>query len=72
MRVLVACEFSGTVRDEFAAKGHDAWSCDLLPSEKPGNHYQGDVFDILHEQWDLMIAHPSGVQMGTDEGGGAT
>ena len=58
MRVLVACEFSGTVRDAFAARGHDAWSCDLLPSETPGNHYQGDVFDILHEQWDLMIAHP--------------
>lgn len=58
MRVLVACEFSGTVRDAFAAKGHDAWSCDLLPSETPGNHYKGDVFDILHEQWDLMIAHP--------------
>lgn len=58
MRVIVVGEFSGTVRDEFAAKGHDAWSCDLLPSERPGNHYQGDALDILHERWDLMIAHP--------------
>lgn len=58
MRVLVACEFSGTVRDAFAAKGHDAWSCDLLPSEKPGNHIQGDVLDVLNDGWDLMIAHP--------------
>lgn len=58
MRVLVACEFSGTVRDAFASRGHDSWSCDLLPSESPGNHYQGDVMDILHESWDLMIAHP--------------
>jgi len=58
MKVLVACEFSGTVRDAFAAKGHDAWSCDLLPSDKPGNHYQGDVFDIINDGWDLMIAHP--------------
>ena len=58
MRVLVACEFSGVVRDAFAAKGHDALSCDLLPSDKPGNHYQGDVFDIINDRWDLMIAHP--------------
>lgn len=59
MRVLVACEFSGTVRDAFAAKGHDAWSCDILPTEKPGQHYQGDVRDVLYsQQWDLMIAHP--------------
>lgn len=58
MKVLVACEFSGTVRDAFSAKGHDAMSCDLLPSDKPGNHYQGDVFDIINEGWDLMIAHP--------------
>lgn len=58
MRVLVACEFSGTVRDAFAAKGHDAWSCDLLPTEKPGNHIQGDVLEILEDGWDLMIAHP--------------
>lgn len=58
MRVLVACEFSGIVRDAFAARGHDAWSCDLLPSERPGNHIQGDVLDILNDGWDLMIAHP--------------
>ena len=58
MRILVACEYSGTVRDAFAARGHDAWSCDLLPTERPGNHYQGDVFDIIDDSWDLMIAHP--------------
>ncbi len=58
MRILVACEYSGTVRDAFAARGHDAWSCDLLPTERPGNHYQGDVFDIIDNSWDLMIAHP--------------
>jgi site-specific DNA-cytosine methylase len=46
------------VRDAFAARGHDAWSCDLLPTERPGNHYQGDVFDIIDNSWDLMIAHP--------------
>lgn len=58
MRVLVACEFSGTVRDAFVALGHDAVSCDLLPSERPGPHYQGDVRDVLYDGWDLMIAHP--------------
>ena len=58
MRVLVACEFSGTVREAFAKRGHDAWSCDLLPTEIPGNHYQGDVFDIINDGWDLMVAHP--------------
>jgi site-specific DNA-cytosine methylase len=60
MRVLVACEFSGVVRDAFAARGHDAWSCDLLPSETPGNHYHGDVFRFLDmaNPFDLMIAHP--------------
>lgn len=58
MRVLVACEFSGTVRDAFAKLGHDAWSCDLEPTEIPGNHYQGDVMDIINDGWDLMIAHP--------------
>ena len=57
-RVLVACEFSGVVRDSFTSLGIEAWSCDLLPSEKPGKHYQGDVFDILYEGWDLMVAHP--------------
>jgi hypothetical protein len=54
----VACEYSGTVRDAFAAQGHDAWSCDVLPSEKPGNHLQCDVRDVLGGGWQLMIAHP--------------
>ena len=58
MRVLVACEFSGVVREAFRKRGHDAWSCDLLPTEIPGNHIQGDVLDILDDGWDLMIAHP--------------
>ena len=58
MKVLVACEYSGIVRDAFAAKGHDAWSCDILPTESPGNHYQGDVLEYLDKGWDLMIAHP--------------
>jgi hypothetical protein len=58
MRVLVACEFSGTVRDAFIARGHDAMSCDLLPTEKTGPHHQGSVLDILDHGWDLMIAHP--------------
>jgi site-specific DNA-cytosine methylase len=58
MKVLVACEYSGTVRDAFVARGHDAMSCDLLPTDRPGNHYKGDVFDVLGGGWDLMIAHP--------------
>lgn len=58
MKVLVACEFSGVVRDAFIAKGHDAMSCDLLPTEKPGSHFQGNVEDIIKDGWDLMIAHP--------------
>ena len=58
MRVLVACEFSGVVRDAFDALGHDAWSCDLLPSEKWGHHIEGDVLAELDRGWDLMIAHP--------------
>lgn len=58
MRVLVACEFSGAVRDAFRALGHDAVSCDLLPTEKPGPHMQGDVLTLLDGEWDLMIAHP--------------
>ena len=58
MRVLVACEFSGTVRDAFIREGHEAMSCDLLPSEGPGPHHQGDVRDVLRNGWDLMIAHP--------------
>ena len=58
MKVLVACEYSGTVRDAFRARGHDALSCDLLPTDALGPHYQGDVRDILDDGWDLMIAHP--------------
>jgi len=58
MKVLIACEFSGVVRDAFIAKGHDAVSCDLLPTETPGHHYQGDVFDIINNGFDLMIAFP--------------
>jgi hypothetical protein len=58
VKILVACEFSGTVRDAFAKLGHDVMSCDLLPSDKGGNHYQGSVLDVLHDGWDLMIAHP--------------
>lgn len=57
-KVLVACEYSGTVRDAFAAAGHDAMSCDLLPTDAPGPHYQGDIRDVLSDDWDLMIAHP--------------
>lgn len=60
MRVLVACEFSGRVRDAFARRGHDAWSCDFLPSETPGNHIQDNVLshEVVGRGWDLMIAHP--------------
>ena len=58
MRVLVACEYSGAVRDAFTARGHEALSCDLLPSDTPGSHYQGDVRDVLGMGWDLMVAHP--------------
>jgi hypothetical protein len=58
MKVLIACEYSGTVRDAFAAKGHYAMSCDILPTENEGLHYQGDVMDIINDGWDLMIAHP--------------
>lgn len=60
MRVLVACEFSGIVRDAFIAAGHDAWSCDLLPSERPGPHIMGDALVAAHRSgpWELMIAHP--------------
>jgi len=58
MRVLVACEYSGAVRDEFIKLGHDAMSCDLLPTDVPGPHYEGDVFDIINDGWDLMIAFP--------------
>lgn len=58
MRVLVACEYSGTVRDAFRSLGHEALSCDLLPTDVPGPHYQGNVLDILGDGWDLMVAHP--------------
>lgn len=58
MRVLVACEFSGIVRDAFKSCGHDAWSCDILPTENQGNHYQCDVREVIGLGWDLMIAHP--------------
>lgn len=58
MKVLIACEFSGIVREAFKQKGHDAWSCDLLPTEIDGNHFECDVLDILNKGWDLMIAHP--------------
>lgn len=64
MNVLVACEYSGVVRDAFAKRGHNAWSCDLLPSDAPGNHYEGDALDIINDgcptggKWDLLIAHP--------------
>jgi hypothetical protein len=58
MKILIACEFSGIVREAFKAKGHDVWSCDLLPTEIPGQHIQGDVLEILGDGWDMMIAHP--------------
>ena len=58
MNILVACEFSGRVRDAFKAKGHNAISCDLLDTEVEGNHIKGDVRDILYDGWDMMIAHP--------------
>ena len=58
MKILIACEYSGTVRDAFIAKGHEAISCDLLPTDVVGPHYQGDVMDIINDGWDLMIAHP--------------
>jgi hypothetical protein len=58
MRVLVACEYSGTVRDAFIKAGHNAMSCDILPTDIPGPHYQGDVSDVIGDGWDIMIAHP--------------
>jgi len=58
LKVLVACEYSGRVRDAFIARGHDAMSCDLLPTDVPGPHYQGDVFDVISDGWDLMVCHP--------------
>lgn len=58
LKVLIACEYSGRARDAFAKLGHFAMSCDLLPSDAPGLHYQGDVFDVIDQGWDIMIAHP--------------
>ena len=58
MKILIACEFSGTVRDAFIKLGHDATSCDLEPTDVPGPHYQGNVLDIINDNWDMMIAHP--------------
>ena len=58
MRVLVACEYSGVVRDAFIRKGHSAWSCDILPTDVEGPHFQCDVREIVNKEWDLMIAHP--------------
>lgn len=58
MKILIACEFSGIVREAFTKLGHDVVSCDLLPTEKKGRHYQGPVEDIIHDNWDMMIAHP--------------
>ena len=58
MKVLIACESSGTVRDAFIRAGHDAMSCDMLPTEKTGPHYLGDVLDVLGDGWDLLIGHP--------------
>ena len=59
MKVLVACEYSGIVREAFALKGHDAWSCDLLPTDQPSDkHIQGDVLEIINNDWNLIIAHP--------------
>lgn len=65
MNVLIACEYSGIVRDAFAELGHFAMSCDLLPTERPGYHYQGDVFDVLAWCWDLVIAHPPCTHLAT-------
>jgi hypothetical protein len=58
IKVLVACEYSGIVRDAFARQGFEAWSCDILDTEVPGNHYKGSVLDIINDGWDIMIGHP--------------
>lgn len=58
MKILIACEFSGEVRNAFSRYGHDAWSCDILPSATPGNHIQGDVYDVLYDPWDMLIGFP--------------
>jgi len=67
MNVLIACEFSGVVRDAFLRRGHNAISCDILPSDSPGPHIQGDVLSLLDAEWDLMIAH--GVNKAKQHGG---
>jgi len=58
MKILIACEFSGTVREAFTGGGHDVWSCDIEPTDVPGQHYQGDVMDIINDGWDMLIAFP--------------
>ncbi len=58
MRILIACEYSGVVREAFAKLGHDAMSCDLLPTDIPGSHYEGSLFDVIDYPWDLAIMHP--------------
>ena len=58
MKILIACEYSGIVRDAFTIQGHDAWSCDILPTESKGNHIQDNVLNHLDKDWDMMIAHP--------------
>ena len=58
MKVLIGCEFSGIVRDAFIRRGHDAWSCDLLPTESLGPHFQKDIFEVIENGWDLAIFHP--------------
>ena len=63
LKVLIGCEQSGTVREAFKALGHDAWSCDILPTDIPGKHFQCDIFEVLDQKWDLMIAHPSCVYL---------
>ena len=65
LKVLIACEYSGAVRDQFIKLGHDAMSCDLLPTDVPGPHYEGDVFDIINDGWDLMIAFPPCTDLAT-------
>lgn len=58
MKVLIGCEYSGAVRDAFIRGGHDAMSCDLLPTDAPGQHYQGDIFDVIDYPWEIAILHP--------------
>ena len=65
MKILIACEYSGSVRDAFIARGHEAISCDLLPTEVPGPHYQGSVLDMLDDRWDMMIAFPPCTHLAT-------